>query len=68
LVAGPDALTICCKIGFRVHGMAFAMEVIVSMRSGWCIKKVECSLKDISMGEVLVSRRGEMILTMSPSE
>ena len=56
-----------CKIGLRGHGMAFEMEVIVSIVSGWCIKKVDGNLNDITIGSFSVDEScGEMTLTMSP--
>ena len=63
-VAGPGALIIVCNIGFRVQGIALAIEVIVSMRSGWWIRNVEGDLNVISItGDSSVC---EMMLTMSP--
>ena len=63
-VAGPGALIIVCNIGLRVQGIALAIEVIVSMRSGWWIRNVEGDLNVISItGDSSVC---EMMLTMSP--
>lgn len=56
------------RIGFRGQGMALAMEVMVSIKSGWWIMNDEGSLKVMMMGcdgsECIV---GAMMLTVSPA-
>lgn len=49
--------------------MAFEIEVMVSMVSGWCIKKVPGCLNEMTIGlglSVYEEISGEMTLTMSP--
>lgn len=66
--AGPGILISDCKIGFRGHGIALAIEVMVSMISGWWMMKLLGSLKLMRIGclDPSSSSEGEMILMISP--